>query len=136
MDSTKLIHSCFNKLLRSKYKDVTFYIYNLGGFDASFIIKGLTLFNNTSEGKKNPYLIDSINRDANILKLTVKRTIEGKVRTIKIQNSASMLPAKLRDLYEHYNVDIIKDYFSYNFCNKDTLFYKGQTSDISYYKKN
>lgn len=133
-DSTNLIHKCFDELLRPKYKDTIFYIHNLGGFDAPFIIKALTLFNKTPEGEQSPYMLESINRDANVLKLIVKRKIEGKVRIVKIQDSASMLPGKLIDLCKDYDVEIHKGYFPYDFCNKNTLFYKGHTPDISYYK--
>jgi len=133
LDSVELINRCFEEILRPKYKDTVFYIHNLGRFDAPFILKSLTLFNKTDQGSKNPYVLDSINRDANILKLTVKRKIDNKVRTVKIQDSAAILPRELRKLCKDYNVDTVKGYFPYDFTNKDTLFYIGKTPDINYY---
>jgi hypothetical protein len=135
LDSVELINRCFEEILRPKYKDITFYVHNLGRFDAPFIIKSLTLFNKTDQGSKNPYILESINRDANILKLTVKRKFDNKVRTVKIQDSAAILPRSLRDLCEDYNVEIVKSYFPYDFTNKNTLFYIGKTPDIIYYNE-
>ena len=133
LDSTMLIHNCINEMLRPKYKDITFYVHNLGRFDAPFIIKALTLFNKTEEGIKNPYIFETITRNSDILKLTIKRKIDNKVRVVKILDSVAILPRSLRDLCNDYKVDIAKSYFPYLFCTKDTLFYKGRTPDISYY---
>ena len=135
LDSVELINRCFEEILRPKYKDTIFYIHNLGRFDAPFILKSLTLYNKTDQGSKNPYILNSINRDANILKLTVKRKFDNKVRTVKIQDSAAILPRNLRDLCKDYNVEIIKGYFPYDFTTKDTLFYIGKTPDINYYNE-
>nr|AAO37819.1 DNA polymerase [Blumeria hordei] len=133
LNSTMLIHNWINEMLRPKYKDITFYVHNLGRFDAPFIIKALTLFNLTEEGIKNPYNFEAINRNSDILKLTIKRKIGNKVRVVKISDSYTILPRSLRDLCKDFNVEIAKSYFPYLFCTKDTLFYKGKTPDISYY---
>jgi DNA polymerase family B len=133
LDSVELINRCFEEILRPKYKNTVFYVHNLGRFDAPFIIKCLTLFNKTDQGLKNPYVLDTINRDANILKLTVKRKIDNKYRIVKIQDSAAILPRNLRDLCKDYKVEIVKSYFPYGFTNKNTLFYIGKTPDINYY---
>jgi DNA polymerase type B, organellar and viral len=136
-DSVKLIHDCINELLRDKYKGILFYMHNLGGFDAPFIIKSLTKFNEeTKEGYTNPYIMDEhkiITRDNNILRLVIKREIDGKVRSLKIVDSLALLPGSLRSLSKDYEVDVHKGYFPYNFVNKDTLFYVGNTPDIKYY---
>jgi hypothetical protein len=50
LDSVELINRCFEEILRPKYKDITFYVHNLGRFDAPFILKSLTLFNKTDQG--------------------------------------------------------------------------------------
>ena len=134
LDSTKLIHNCISEMLRPKYKDTTFYVHNLGRFDAPFIIKALTLFNNTEEGINNPYTFEAITRNSDILKLTIRRKIDNKLRTVKILDSVTILQRSLRDLCKDYNVEISKSYFPYLFCTKDTLFYIGKTPDISYYK--
>jgi len=133
LDSVELINRCFEELLRPKYKNTVFYVHNLGRFDAPFILKSLTLFNKTNEGMDNPYRIESINRDANILKLIIKRKFDNKIRTVKIQDSAAILPRSLRDLCNDYKVDTVKSYFPYDFTTKNTLFYVGQTPDIHYY---
>src|SRR6267378_427235 len=133
LDSVELINRCFEEILRPKYKDTIFYVHNLGRFDAPFILKSLTLFNKTNEGMDNPYRIESINRDANILKLIIKRKFDNKIRTVKIQDSAAILPRSLRDLCNDYKVDTVKSYFPYDFTTKNTLFYVGQTPDIHYY---
>jgi DNA polymerase type B, organellar and viral len=135
LDSVELINRCFEEILRPKYKDITFYVHNLGRFDAPFILKSLTLFNKTDQGSENPYTLESINRDANILKLIIKRKIGNKVRTVKIQDSAAILPRELRKLCKDYNVDIVKSYFPYDFTNKNTLFYIGKTPDMKYYNE-
>lgn len=134
LDSTKLIHLCINEMLRPKYKDMTFYVHNLGKFDAPFIIKALTIFNKSDEGIKNPYTLDVKTRNSDILKLIIKRKVEDKVRMVKIQDSVAILPRSLRDLCFDYKVEVFKGYFPYLFCTKSTLFYKGKTPDISYYK--
>lgn len=134
LNSFLLVHNCINEMLRPKYKGINFYVHNLGRFDAAFIIKALTLFNMTEEGVKNPYIFDTITRDSNILKLVIKRKIDNKVRMVKILDSVAILPRSLRDLCKDYDVEISKSYFPYLFCTKDTLFYKGKTPDISYYK--
>lgn len=134
LDSVKLVHECFEELLRPKYKDILFYIHNLGKFDAPFIIKNLCLYNNTDQGKKNPYYFETITRDSDILSLTVKRKVEGKVRSIKIKDSVAILPNSLRNLGKDYKIEVAKSYFPYNFTKINTLFYIGQTPDIKYYK--
>jgi len=133
LNSLMLIHTCISELLRPKYKDIHFYCHNLGGFDAPFIIKALSLFNQTEEGKENPYILDSITRNTSVLKLTIKRKIDGKIRRIVIKDSVAILPGKLRDLCKDFNVKTHKGIFPYSFCNMDTLFYEGQTPGINYY---
>jgi hypothetical protein len=128
-----LIHKCINELLSDKYRNITFYSHNLGRFDAPFIIKSLSLFNQTEEGKENPYTLDSITRNSNILKLTIKRRIKGKIRRVNIHDSVALLPNKLKNLCKDFSVKTEKDIFPYSFCNKDTLFYIGETPDIKHY---
>lgn len=48
-------------MMKTEYKGFTFYCHNLGGLDATFIIKNILLFNNTENGKANPYLLDENN---------------------------------------------------------------------------
>lgn len=134
LDYMLLIHSCINELLTDKYKNITFYSHNLGKFDAPFIIKSLSLFNQT-EGKENPYILDSITRNSDILKLTIKRRINGKIRRVNIHDSLAILPSSLKNLCKDFSSKTDKDTFPYSFCNKNTLFYVGVTPDIKHYVK-
>lgn len=85
-DSSKLVHTCFDKLLKSKYSKRKFYIHNLGGFDAFFIIKSLAEYNTNvlEPSNENIYTFDNLNRDDSFLKLVVKRVINGKMRSITL----------------------------------------------------
>lgn len=40
-DSDKLILTCIDEMLKSKYKGFIFYVHNLGGFDAPFILRAI-----------------------------------------------------------------------------------------------
>jgi hypothetical protein len=132
-NSYDLIQKCINELLRYKYKDIIFYIHNLGRFDAPYIIKALSVFNNTIEGKENPYILESVSRNSDIIKLIIKRKINKRLATINIYDSVAMLPMRLRDLCKDYEISIEKGYFPYRFCNKNTLFYIGKMPDITFY---
>jgi hypothetical protein len=120
-------------MLKPKYKDIIFYVHNLGRYDSAFLLKSLILYNNTKEGKQSPYTLEPITRNSDIIKLVIKRNIDGKIRRVKIHDSATILTNNLRDLCEAYGVEIGKSFFPYEFCNKDTLFYIGSTPDIKFY---
>jgi len=134
LDSVELIHRCINEMLKPKYKDITFYVHNLGKYDSAFLLKNLILYNHTKEGKESPYILEPINRNSDIIKLVIKRKIDGKIRRVKIHDSVTILTNSLRDLCEAYDVETRKSYFPYKFCNRDTLFYKGSTPDIKFYE--
>jgi len=133
LDSVEIIHRCVNEMLKPKYKDIIFYVHNLGRYDSAFLLKSLILYNNTKEGKQSPYTLEPITRNSDIIKLVIKRNIDGKIRRVKIHDSATILTNNLRDLCEAYGVEIGKSFFPYEFCNKDTLFYIGSTPDIKFY---
>jgi len=121
--------------MRYKYRKTTFYVHNLGKFDAVFIIKELIRFNLTEEGKKNPYIIQNPTiRNSDILKIVIRRKVEGKVRTITLMDSYAILPSSLRKLCSDYKVDLAKSYFPYRFAISDNLFYKGQTPNYNYFE--
>ena len=132
LNSVELIHKCINEMLKDKYKDITFYTHNLGRYDSTFIVKNLVLYN-TKEGKENPYILEPVTRNSDIIKLVIKRKINGKIRRVKLQDSATFLTSNLRDLCDAYEVSNKKSYFPYDFCNSNTLFYKGITPEINYY---
>jgi hypothetical protein len=78
LNSYQLIHKCIDEMMRSKYQGYTFYCHNLGKFDAVYILKALAEFNQTPEGRENPYIFKPLTRDADILKLVIKRNIDIK----------------------------------------------------------
>ncbi len=117
------MHNWFNELLRPKYKDITFYVHNIGRFDAPFMIKNFSLYNDTDQGKNNPYYFEATTLNSDILKLVIKRKMGGKVRSVKLLGSLAVLPKDLRSLCRDYQIEISKSYFPYLFCNKYTLFY-------------
>lgn len=133
LDSTKLIHTCIEEMLKPKYNKNIFYVHNLGRFDAPFIIKALIDYNKTEESKNNPYILDTVTRNNDILKLTIKRKVNNRFQTLTLKDSAAILPRDLRSLCKDFEVEIVKGFFPYNFCTKDTLFYTGKTPNITYY---
>lgn len=134
LNSVELVHKCINDMLKDKYKDVTFYVHNLGRYDSAFILKSLILYNSTDEGRENPYIIkESILRNSDMIKLVIRRKIDGKIRTIKLHDSAAILANTLADLCKSYGIKNKKGNFPYIFCNEDTLFYVGSTPDIKFY---
>ena len=151
LDSNKLIITCINEMLRSKYSGITFYAHNLGKFDVVFIIKALLEYNkiNDPNGLKteevkcnktdkkikdfNGYKLNIICRDDVILKLKISRIIDGVLHSINILDSYRVLTDSLKSLSVKYEVDVIKGDFPHKFANKDTLFYRGQTPNLNYY---
>lgn len=126
LDSTMLIHTCLNEMLKSKYNKNTFYVHNLGMFDAPFIIKALIDFNKTKEGQNNPYILDITTRNREILELKIKRKVNDRIHTVNIKDSVAILPRDLRSLCKDFEVETEKSFFPYNFCMKDSLFYVGK----------
>lgn len=134
LDSDELIDRCFSNILIDKYNNIKFYVHNLGRYDGIFIPKTLYRLNENNLNKLDNYKVDSTNRKSDILCLTIKKIVNGKVRTLKLQDSLAILPKSLKDLCEDYNTVISKGLLPYTFCKKDTLFYLGKTPTISYYE--
>lgn len=84
LDSFELIHRCFENLLVDKHKKRIFYVHNLGKFDAVFIIKALSTYNQYLD---NPYYFDHVDRNGDFIKLVIKRVINQKVRTVTLVDS-------------------------------------------------
>ena len=127
LDSNKLIITCINEMLRSKYSGITFYAHNLGKFDVVFIIKAL-LEHNKLKGSED-YKLETVCRDDIILKLKIKKESDS----VTILDSYRILTDRLKDLCEKYEVDVIKGDFPHKFANSNTLFYRGQTPNLNYY---
>lgn len=136
LDSSKLVHACFDALMNSKYYKRQFYIHNLGGFDAYFIIKSLAEYNIKvlEPSNENLYVFENLNRDDSFLKLTVKRVINGKMKAVVICDSYALLPSSLDNIGKNYGLENKKIDFPYEFVRKNTLFYKGVTP-LDYFKK-
>ena len=130
LDGDKIVISMINELLRSKYSNTTFYCHNLGNYDIVFILKVLYRHN---EVNNNEYIIDCILREDKIIKVTICKKIDTVTRKLTILDSYCWLNNSLKDLGNIFGVDTKKSYFPYKFSTEKTLFYTGNTPDISYY---
>lgn len=65
LNSSEIIVYCIKKMLWLKYKDVTFYVYNLSMFNIVFIIKTFLEYNGINISKH--YKLETIYRDNIIL---------------------------------------------------------------------
>ena len=128
LDSNKIIFSLVDELLRPKYENVKFNCHNLGGFDIVYILNALFIYNDNN--KDNKYSIDCILRDDKIIKLKISRN----KNSFTILDSYAMLPYKLIELGESFNVATIKSKFPYKFAIQDHLFYEGSMPNIEYYE--
>lgn len=70
-----------------------------------------------------------------MIRLIIKRKINGKKRKIKIIDSYCVLPYSLKKLCTGYKVEVAKGYFPHEFSRENTLFYKGKTPNYIYYRK-
>jgi len=124
LDSSKIVLSMVNELLRFKYNKITFYCHNLGGYDIVFI---LYRYNDINEDK---YKISCILRDDKIIKLTISKD----KHSFTILDSYCILTDSLSRLGKNFEVETIKSIFPYKFANEDLLFYKGKTPTINFYE--
>ena len=82
--------------------------------------------------------IKTVFRKKDILKIQISKKVNKTKYTITICDSCAIFPSSLKDLALKdlalkYKVDTQKGDFPHRFVNEDTLFYKGNTPDISYY---
>ena len=115
-----------NKIVKSKYSNITFYCHNLSGYDIVFILKVLYDYN---DNNKDKYKINCILRNDKIIKVKISKN----KNSVNIMDSYCMLTSNLVKLDKSFNVDTIKSVFPYNFYKQENLFYIGNTPDISYY---
>ena len=80
--------------------------------------------------------IKTVFRKKDILKIQISKKVNKTKYTITICDSCAIFPSSLKDLALKYKVDTQKGDFPHRFVNEDTLFYKGNTPDISYYDLN
>lgn len=127
-DSSQLILKLVNELLRSKYSKIRFYCHNLGKYDIVFILKTLYLFNETTT-PYNQYNISLTLKDNRIIKCVIHKNKHSLV----LLDNYPILPKKLADLGDDFNVSTLKSKFPYKFSLEDNLFYVGTTPTRNYY---
>lgn len=130
LDSNKIVLEMIDELLRPKYSNLTFYCHNLGGYDVVFLISVLEQYNDHTTNNDNKYKISHIFRDSKIIKLKISKN----KNKITILDSLAMLTSNLITLGKDFEVTCLKSKFPYSFLTEDTLFYQGNTPDISYYE--
>lgn len=79
--------------------------------------------------------IKTVFRKKDILKIQISKLVNKTKYTI-ICDSCAIFLSSLKDLAKKYRVETQKGGFPYRFVNEDTIFYKGNTLDISYYDLN
>ena len=144
LNSEEIVLMCINEMLRSKYSGITFYAHNFGKFDCVFILKTILDYNkqiidnpyavevNTVKSK-DPYVLKTVCRDDIILKLTIKRKVDGVTHSVSILDSYRILSEKLSKLCAKYEVEESKGFFPYDFATKNNLTYIGETPNKNYY---
>jgi hypothetical protein len=133
-DSNKLVIDCINKMLQPKYNNYIFYCHNFGNYDFIFLLYSICQYNENAPSNQQ-FKIKIASRETNILKATISRKLPNN-RTIKIHfyDSYQLLSASLDKLGKYLNVSTKKGVFPYDFVSKNTLFYKGNTPDFSFYQ--
>jgi len=131
ISSSLLVINCIKEMLQTKYKNCIFYTHNFGGFDVLFLLKELVEYNKENN---NYFDLKCVFKDSRILKLEVSAKISKTVKNkIIFIDSLNLLPESLESLGESFNVNVVKGVFPYSFVNNDTLYYIGNTPDISYF---
>ena len=100
----------------------------MGGYDIVFILSTLYAYNDNNPEDK--YNISCLLRDDKILKVKITK---GK-DSFTILDSYAMLPDKLINLGNNFDVATIKSVFPYKFATQDHLFYEGDMPTINYYQ--
>ena len=131
LNSLGVIYKLFDSMFVSKIS--IFYCHNLVGFDIFFILR--PFMERIHNNGKPFYKLYILPRDNRIIKLVVKLLdTNGKVvKYITIYDSYVILPEDLKTLCKKYEVSYTKGIFPSNFANENTLFYIGNTPNISYF---
>jgi hypothetical protein len=124
-----MFKDCFDDMFN--HNNSTWYVHNLGGFDAVFILKVLLLnYSNTKLLFK-----DSKPLAIKVTK-TTKNTKTNNNKTMKIifKDSYKILPLKLRNLSSAFEIATQKLIFPYKFLSINKLNYEGKLPDKSFYE--
>ena len=127
LDSSEIVITVVDLLLKPKYSNVTFYCHNLGGYDIVFILNILYAYNDSHP--EDEYNIAALLRDDTIIRVKIAKGAHSFI----IYDSYAMLPEKLSKLGENFGVSVLETPFPYDFATQDNLFYKGDTPSIHYY---
>ena len=127
LDSTEIVKTVVDALLKPKYSNVTFYCHNLGGYDIVFLLNILYSYNDSHP--EDEYDISALLRDDKVIRVKITKGSHSFV----IYDSYAMLPEKLSRLGESFGVSVLKTPFPYDFATQDNLFYKGDLPSIAYY---
>jgi hypothetical protein len=98
-----------------------------------FIIRALLEYNKTLN-VQDKYYFDTFTRDNIIIRLTIKRRVNGKIKSLSIHDSLPIILGSLRDLSKSYDIENPKSFFPYEMVNEDYLWYKGVSPDKNFYK--
>jgi hypothetical protein len=130
--SFDIVIECINEMLKTKYKNAIFYTHNLGGYDAVFVLKILSEYNDRI-GEKY-FKFNPILKDKRILKLEISAKISKSVNnTITLVDSLALLPTTLEDLGKAFTTKYKKPLFPYSFVSNETLHYVGCSPSIEFY---
>lgn len=128
LDSSKLVLTLINELLRSRYSNITFYCHNLGGYVIVFILKVLLEYNDNNP--EDNYRVSTILKNDKIIKVKITKD----KNTLVILDSFAMFAGKLIDLGKDFEVGTVKSHFPYKFSVTENLFYIGVNPSIDYYE--
>jgi len=110
--------------MRPKYKNVTFYCHNLGGYDVVFIIKVLYDFNDRD--KEDPYNISCFFKDDKIIQMKINKNNNS----VTIKDSYTIFNSSLA---KSFGLHTVKSVSPHGFSSRNHLFYIGNTPDIYFY---
>jgi len=134
--SNKLVLKCIDDILQYEMDGYTFYVHNLGKFDAIFLHKILMDHNTHAKDTDVKYITTPLYRDGKIIKLEIVKVINKKKIKIKLVDSLNILNNSLDRLCSDFGLTNKKGIYPYSFVNKNNLNYIGATPDIKYYKHN
>lgn len=132
--SDKLILTCLNTMLQTKYRGFTFYAHNFARYDFIFIYNIIKKYN-YDKGTEY-YKLTLSTRDDKIIKLTIQIKPEsGKPIKIYIVDSLNLLNFSLEKLSLDFGLTKQKTHFPYSFVKRDTLLYVGPSPSKEYYPR-